>query len=251
MRLRRPARWRTAVLAALLGTGFAADAAGLQVSPTTLTLQARQSADGLWLSNTGDAMLNAQVRVFRWVQDNGEERFEPTQDLALSPPMLALAPGGRQLVRVIRLGAPPQAAETSYRVIVDELPLPGEVASRGLQFVLRYSLPVFLAPAGETVPKPVLQARLLTQGDQPQLEVVNSGNQHAQLADLGFIDPAGQRHVLASGLLGYVLPGQRMRWPLSVPASLLQAGGLQLGTFKARINGEPEEQALPLDSPAR
>lgn len=232
----------------LLGLSMPAGAAGLQVTPTTLTLQARQNADGLWLSNTGKQPINAQVRVFRWVQENGSERFDATQALAISPPMLELAPGGRQLVRVIRLGAPPQGAnEESYRVIIDELPVDAQTQAPGLQFVLRYSLPVFLAPAGTTPPTHDLRARLVIENEKPVLDVANRGGEHAQLADVGFVDATGQRHALAEGLLGYVLPGQRMRWPLPAPASLLQAGG----TFKARINGESTERTLPLDSPAR
>jgi fimbrial chaperone protein len=222
-----------------------AGAAGLQVTPTLLTLHSRQNADGLWLSNTGTTTLQAQVRVFRWTQANGEEHFEPTQALAISPPMLELAPGARQLVRVIRLGAPP-AREDSYRLIVDELPPDDANRPPGLQFVLRYSLPVFLAPAGDAAPAPKLRAQLSFQGEQVRIEVRNDGDQHAQLADLVFVDSHGTRHALQSGLLGYALPGQRMRWPLAAPAELLRGGG----TLKARINGEATEQALALDPPA-
>lgn len=224
-----------------------AAATGLQVSPISVTLRAEQNADGLWLSNTGETALHAQVRVFRWTQENGEEKLLPTQELAISPPMLALPPGERQLVRVIRLGPPPQEAEASYRVIVDELPLETPAAESGLQFVLRYSIPVFLPPAGEVPLASALRARLDVSEAKAALEVDNTGNIHAQIADLVFIDTAGQRHPIASGLLGYALPGQRMRWPLTHPSSLFAKGG----TFKARINGEAAEQSLLLDSAAR
>ena len=43
-------------------------ASGLQVSPISLTLQQNQRAEGLWLSNSGDSPVNAQVRVFHWRQ---------------------------------------------------------------------------------------------------------------------------------------------------------------------------------------
>lgn len=221
-------------------------AAGLQVTPTILTLQAKQRADGLWLSNTGSKPLQAQVRVFRWVQDSHEERFEATRALAISPPMLELAPGARQLVRVIRLGAPP-AAEESYRLIVDELPPGDHEQTGGLQFVLRYSVPVFLAPAGDAPSAPELRARLSFEGGQPRLSVHNRGSQHAQLADLVFVDAQGGRHPIGSGLLGYALAGQGMRWTLAAPAELLRTPG----TFKARINGESTERTLALDPPAR
>ncbi|MEI2457262.1 fimbria/pilus periplasmic chaperone [Lysobacter firmicutimachus] len=251
MRGRRPATAVRGLAAALCcAAGFAlapaAGAGGLQLTPTQLTLSARSQADGLWLINGGDRPLQAQVRVFRWVQTDGEERFEPGRALAVSPPMLELAPGARQLVRVIRLGPPP-AEEESYRLIVDELPPAEGERKPGLQFVLRYSVPVFLAPAGDPAIAPALSAQLRFETDRPSLELLNQGRRHAQVADLVFVDAQQRRHPIAAGLLGYALPGQRVRWPLNAPAELLRGPG----TLKARINGEPTEQALALDPPAR
>ncbi len=240
--------WQYLLLCAvLLAHGVPVLATGLQVSPTLVTLRAGQNADGLWLSNTGETALHAQVRVYRWTQESGVEKLQPTQDLAISPPMLELPPGGRQLVRVIRLGAPPQEAEAGYRVVVDELPLETAPAKKGLQFVLRYSIPVFLSPVGDAPTAPVLRARLDVSNTDAAVEIDNAGGIHAQIADLVFIDAAGQRHVVAPGLLGYALPGQRMRWPLAHPSSLFDKGG----ALKARINGEAAEQSLSPDSAAR
>lgn len=249
--LQAPARRASLALALCLalaaGAPAASRAAGLQLTPTTLSLRAQQSADGLWLINTGAQKLQAQARVFRWRQDNGSEHFEPTQALAVSPPMLELAPGARQLVRVVRTGPAP-TAEESYRVIVDELP-PAEGAPRpgGLQFVLRYSIPVFLEPPGDAPLAPRLRARLDLRAAPPRLEVDNQGDQHAQIADLAWVGADGQRREIAPGLLGYALAGQRMGWALPVPASALQGAG----RFKARINGQATEQALALDPPVR
>lgn len=242
-----PSVWRGLLCAALLACSASALASGLQVSPTTLTLPANRNADGLWLSNSGDSGLRAQLRVYRWTQENGEEKLEPTQDVAISPPMLELPPGERQLVRLIRLGAPPEDVESSYRVVVDELPPQDAPAKSGLQFVLRYSIPVFLSPPGDGLAAPILQAALDRSHDPMVVEISNRGELRAQIADLALIDSDGKRHVLAPGLLGYVLPGQRMRWPLAQPASLPDSGG----TLKARINGEAAEQSLSLDSAAR
>jgi fimbrial chaperone protein len=249
------------VLLALAIMAGQADAASLQVEPTSLTLQARQNADGLWLSNSGSQPLQAQIRVYRWTQVDGEDRLEPTRELTISPPMLQLPAGERQLVRVIRLGPPPAGVETAYRVIVDELPIPAStLAARsapGLQFVLRYSLPIFLLPAepraattartAETAFQPDLRMQLIRAGDKTQLEIDNRGLAHAQIADLVFVDAAGQRHAVRGGLAGYVLPGQRMHWdlPAALPVSRM-AGGM----FKARINGEFTERTLLSREPA-
>lgn len=242
-----PAGLALCALALVVGPG---QAASLQVAPVTLTLQPRQNADGLWLSNSGSEPLQAQVRVYRWTQVEGEDRLEPTRELTLSPPMLQVGAGERQLVRVIRLGAPPEAVETSYRVIVDELPVTvaADAPPRpGLEFVLRYSLPIFLRPladADRAVPaaaSPRLTATLVESGGGTQFQLENRGSGHAQIADLVFVAPAGQRLVLRPGLAGYVLPGGYKRWPLSLPGG---ADAARRGAFKARINGAMTESAL-------
>jgi fimbrial chaperone protein len=234
------------IAAMALSWAGGADAASLQVSPTSVVVQARENASGLSLSNTGSADLHAQVRVYRWTQVDGEDRLEPTQDIAISPPMLKLAGGAQQLVRVIRLGAP-ASTETSYRVIVDELPVDGATPSKpGLQFVLRYSVPVFLMPQGVDDIAPALHARLAGVDGSRALEIANNGRQHAQVADLAYVDGNGARHAVAAGLAGYVLPGQAKHWPL--PAAIQLSPG---GRFEARINGEPDAQPLPLDASAR
>ncbi len=231
--------------AAALAAGSAV-AAGLQVSPVSLTIAATQNADGLWLSNTGDSPMHVQVRAYRWTQENDADKLEPTRELLVSPPMLELPPGERQLIRAIRTGAPPtQGVQQAYRVIIDELPVPGSQA-KGLQYVLRYSLPIFVEPAGAPANPPALQWALRSDGGQPRLEVGNTGGTPAQLADLAFIDEAGHRTEVAPGLLGYVLPGARMRWALKLPPTATLAGG----SWEAMINGQPN-QALSLATPAR
>src|SRR5690606_12520072 len=129
-----------ALLAGLFLAAGRVAAIGLQVAPISLDLAAGSAAEGLWLSNTGDAPLTAQVRVFRWTQADGEETLEPSRGLVISPPMLQLDAGARQLVRVIRTGAPPAAghAEDAYRVVVNEVPTDAGDGA-GLRFVLRYS----------------------------------------------------------------------------------------------------------------
>ena len=129
--------------------------------------------------------------------------------------------------------------DIAYRVIIDELPIDSE-GKKGLQFVLRYSVPVFVEPAGAPASAPQLHWSLQREGDKTWLAVSNAGGTHAQLADLTYIDPAGQRTPVAPGLLGYVLPGMHMRWAVKVPAAAL-AGG----QWEAMINGKTD-QSVPL-----
>ena len=222
-----------------------ANASGLQVAPTTLTLQATQNADGLWLSNTGEGPVTAQVRVYRWTQENGEDKEAPSREVLVSPPMIQLAVGDRQLIRVIRTGPPPANLEAAYRVVIDELPVPDTGPKKGVQFVLRYSVPVFMAPASAASPQ--LTWKMHREGDRAVLEVANTGGMHAQLADLQFADSRGRRTEVHPGLLGYILPGAQMRWRVKPPPATFAAGG----TLDTLINGSATQQTLPPIEPAR
>ncbi|WP_238376588.1 fimbrial biogenesis chaperone [Luteimonas abyssi] len=214
---------------------FAAD---LQVAPTLVTIAPQRAADGLMLRNSGERPLIAQVRVFAWTQDAGEDRLTETEDLAVSPPMIEIAPGAEQLVRVVRRIDAPDAIEGSYRVIVDELPDPTRPVAddMGLNFVFRYSIPVFLEPVQPATS--VLHARLVDVAEGRALEVENLGTARAQIADIVHVDPA-LRQQIAPGLAGYVLPGRQRRWPLPPGAKPGHATDIQ-----ARINGEPDARTL-------
>jgi fimbrial chaperone protein len=195
-----------------------ATASGLQIAPVTLTLQATQNADGIWLSNAGENVLNARFGFFAGVKVL-DIKLSPSQGLVISPPMLALAPGERQLIRVIRTSPPSAHAEDAYRLSIDELP-PAKVEKNKLQFVLHYSVPVFIQPTSAAQTQAKLQWKLQQLDGKKFIEVSNQGNGHAQLSAATFISPDGTKKVITPGLLGYVLPGSTMRWIVSVGQSL-------------------------------
>lgn len=213
-------------------------ASGLQVSPVSLTLQDK-NADGIWLSNEGDNEINAQVRVFHWSQSNFKDNLTASRDLVISPPMLTLRPGQRQLIRVIRLGNPNNRVEESYRLSVNELPSATPKANK-LQFVLHYSLPVFIQPKNSGAPEAKLTWGVKRVGNDNFLEVSNQGNSHAQLSAVTYINHQGARREITPGLLGYVLPGSTMRWILAPRTADMASGG----KLEVMINGQKAVQNL-------
>lgn len=244
---RRALRVLVGALSCLLGAHGAA-AAGLQVSPVTLTLHPEQQADGIWVSNSGSNALQAQVRVYAWTQDTGEDRLLPTQSLVVSPPMLRLGPGERQLVRAVRAGPPPAGRiEQALRLVIDEVPAiaPEEGRRDGLRFLLRYSLPIFLAPSEGAAPAQLIWS-LSFIGGQPVLEVSNTGGSHAQIADVGHTPLSGRRIALHPGLLGYALPGATMRWALKPPTFRPDGAG----AWDATVDGWTARQTVQIGSPS-
>jgi len=242
-----PSLTRGVALACLLAAAPYASASGLQVAPTSLTLAPGGPAQALWLTNTGDHELHAQVRAYRWSQASGHDELEPTQALLASPPMLNVPPGGRQLVRVIRTSEPAAApGEQAFRVLVDELPIDSgskDAKQTGVQYVLRYSVPVFVGTSGT----PSLSWSTAVDHEGLKLEVRNSGGAHAQITGLGISQPGSAPVELVPGLLGYVLPGATMHWTVALPAGTSTANA----SLKALINGESTDQTLSPGAPAR
>lgn len=208
-------------------------AAGLQISPVSLTIPADKKADEVWLRNASTETVHAQIRVYRWTQAQGEDVLTPDNGVVASPPMVQVEPGQQQLVRLVRVGpaAAPAAIERTYRLLIDELPIKKVNSKAGLDFVFRYSVPVFIAGTGPA--KPQLEWSMQQASGHAWLTVKNSGNSHSQLAELAFTPPSGKTIMAASGLAGYVLPGQYRRLQLAVPPRAFAQGG----TFTGLING--------------
>ena len=257
-------RGRPAIrLAAVLGLSLLgllwpllACAASLQVSPILLEFAPQEQSQALWLTNSGHAPLRAQVRAMAWTQANGTETLSPTRDLVASPALIEIAPGAQQLIRIVRPRPATVDGERAYRLIVDELP--DEVAQErtGLQFLLRYSIPAFVGPpvpvaagVGRAVAAPLpptdlsaLSGRL----DAGELQVTNTGPRRVRISQLEWVNADGSRVPLARGLLGYVLAGQRMHWPLTLPAQARPGGVLE-----ARFDNDVQAQTLPSAAPVR
>lgn len=201
----------------------------LQAGPTLVELAPGTVAGRLILSNTGDAPVAAQVRAYVWSQVDGDDRLSPASDLALSPAIVKIAPGASQIVRVVRQGPPPTGKDLTYRVVVDQLPLPEDEESSGLNLRMRYVVPVYARSAKASAPQ--LACSLSGQ----HLVCDNAGGQAAQFGASRLIDGHGKVAVLSPGLLGYVLPGARRQWQLQAQSLSNLTAELRLET---QLNGQ-------------
>jgi fimbrial chaperone protein len=232
----------TAVLLTLLLAASASAGTSVLIWPLDPTIEPGQKATALWLENVGSVPVNLQIRVLAWEQHDFKDHHTEQQIVVGTPPFASIAPGKKQLVR-LTLTAPLKAGEErAFRILVDEIPGPSVPANSGLRMQMRYSLPLFAygqglwrknngrTPDGVQA-KPSLSWKFVDVDGTRYLQVRNSGLGHARLSQVRFIDVANVRGSngdvidVASGLLGYVLPGQVMRWPAPAGAS---AGRLQV-----------------------
>lgn len=192
-------------------------AASLRVSPTNIDLVAPGSAGVLTLTNEAKRPINVQIRIFRWTQANGVERLEPTNDVVVSPPSTKLTGGKDYAVRVVRVSKQPVAAEESYRVVVDELPDPSRKQGGTVTLVVRYSIPVFFRGQDASPPK-VAWGVAKTKGSL-MLTARNTGDTRLRLAEVQ-LSQGGRVLGSRGGLVGYVLGGASMQWPIGASKSI-------------------------------
>ena len=82
----------TSLAALMVMSAVTAEAATLRVSPITVDLSMPRNSATLRLRNDADRPMDVQVRVFRWTQEGGVDRYEPTTAVIASPPATRLAP---------------------------------------------------------------------------------------------------------------------------------------------------------------
>lgn len=233
---------RIAALAcALLGfTAGAAQAAGLSVSPVMLDLSAKRPITAVTVGNQ-DAMEKViQAEVQLWRRENGKDILESSEDLTVSPPMFRVASGKKQVVRVGLTGDDaPSDAERTYRLILQELPQPGDETTPGqLRMLLRMSMPIFIAPAGKH--PQTLETQLLTAADgKLQLKIANRGRLHARILKMSLQPVSGE--ALDIDEPAYVFPGEERVWTVALPANW-QGPTV---TLTATTDHEPYETSLP------
>jgi len=238
-----------AAVALLLGLPHPANAqtpgGSILIWPVDPIIEADERAAALWLENPGKGPITLQIRIYAWTQADGKNGYAE-QDVVLgTPPIVTIAPGAKQLVRLTRTVPTPAAAESAYRVVIDEIPASNGERAPGaaVSFRMRYSIPLFTYGAGteppatatrppapkHTPPAPVLSWTIVRDLNGVSLEISNSGPVHARITQASLL--AGTtRQPLAEGLLGYVLPGQAMRWPLA-------AGQAEDASLVAAVNG--------------
>ncbi len=242
-----------ALLVALGITAHAAQgAASILLWPIDPWLSADTKATELWVQNQGNSATTMQVRIVRWRQEGGLERYTAQQEVVASPPIVTIAKGSKQLIRLIKQGGVPMGIEQAYRIIVDEIPQPQDNATPqiGLKLQMRYSIPLFVYGQGiETIKEGEHHAlaeprnlswRVIRENGQPALQVRNRGDVHVRLSQVS-LTQGGQKRTMADGLLGYVLPGSERSWPLP-------SGITQPGQMSAQINARDTEwQSAPVN----
>jgi fimbrial chaperone protein len=214
-----------AILFVLLG-GMAGQAQSLSVLPVNVHLGPGEKATSLTVTNQGTTKTAIQIRPYAWSQENGEDKLTTSNDVIASPPIVSIAPGTSQVIRLV-LRQSPQGREATYRILLDQIPPPAEPGV--VHVVLRLSIPIFAEPA--TPAAPDVQFHLENEAGQVYLVGANRGLGHEAVREFDLTTGDGRKLKPASGSSPYILAGATRRWtitaqgPLPTPSDTLQLTG--------------------------
>lgn len=212
-----------------------ASAASLSLVPTRLMLTAEQPIGAVSVRNDGSEAAVVQVSVAQWSQTNGADTYAATTDILATPPIFTVPPGETQLVRVGLRRTVDARSELSYRVFLQEVSPAPTSDFRGLHVALRFSVPVFVAPAKAGRASALttsLQWHARVESPKGQLTVTarNEGAAHVQIRDFMLAPDGNPAASIRHSASKYLLPGQSGEWtvdlkPLPAAGTLLHVSG--------------------------
>jgi fimbrial chaperone protein len=211
------------VVLSLLGGGLV-QAGTFSVTPVRIFLQPRDRATAITFTNDGSTEVVLQADLYEWLQKpNGDDDLKLAEDVIISPPIIKLAPGAKQVVRLARLSMEPKESQQTYRLIAREIP---EIAAAkqgiSVQIALALSMPVFITPK-DAKPNVICISVTVASGSIA-FTCKNNGNAHAQVRYARVMRDGKELTQLENG--GYFLSGTQRA--LSLPLGSVTAGAVTL-----------------------
>ena len=211
-----------------VGGAYAQEAASpaparVNVTPLRLEVASNEKSTQMLVRNHAEEDLKAQIRVFKWQQVDGKDRFSPTDEIVVSPSIVAIRPGHAQAFHVLVRHREENAGEVRYRVVIDQLPDPSRKLYGAAQTRLRLTLPLF--EGSDRARTGQLAFSML--GDR--LRIDNRGGQAVRLTRIS-LDAAGRKiPITPTETLGYVFGNSWIELPV--------AEDLDCGQSKLTVTG--------------
>ena len=236
------AAFATALLLSVPALAGAPAAVSMDVAPTTLDLVPGEPAL-FYVSNHGNTPVDVRLDGYDWHQPNttGDDTLTPSDDLVVSPGEATIAPGARQLVRVL---APQDVGERSFRLMVSQLPGNTPTQGNAVRILLRFGVPVFANAQSGYVP-PVLAWSVSQHGHAIFLTAFNKGTHTLKLTGVSVRGANGAAVKPDDDHFVYVLPGAAHSFVFSHAP---EGQGLKVAAEDAR-SGATLEAALKAPQP--
>jgi fimbrial chaperone protein len=214
------------LLALAAGAAAVPASAGVVVSPVVLEVSSPRRPVTVTVTNSGDRAVTFQTGALLWQQADGVDRYEPTSELVVVPPIVEVPPHASQVFRVMLRSPAPSPVERTYRLLLEDITQ--ELAATGgqaaISFRLNHSLPVMVAPAGKV--QDAIRWKPCTADGAARaatvcIRVLNAGNRRVKFEALT-VAGDGWQQVLSLQAGENVLAGAQREW--HVPLAKGQGG---------------------------
>lgn len=227
-------------LTVLAGMGVllcGAAAAQLVIGPTVIEFGPKQkvAAVSVTLDSNAAMPMRLQAEVLVWRQTvKGENVYDDTTELLVTPPIAEIKPGQKQIFRLAMRGARAAPEELAYRLVLEDISAvmgTAQVApNMKVDFRMRYDLPVLLAPvspvANRVLWKPCKADTLISAKQTAAcIHLLNAGNRRVKIQTLTVVGD-GWQQPLAFGDGENILAGAEREWRIPLQAS-------QTGRFRS------------------
>ncbi|MEP6997825.1 MAG: fimbria/pilus periplasmic chaperone [Betaproteobacteria bacterium] len=213
---------RIALACLLLACMAPAMAGRFSVAPIRLDFAAGLRIGAVTVTSEDDRPLVFRNSPSLWTQNaDGGDVYAATSDLVVTPPLLRVEAGEPRIVRIGTLREPGDV-ERSYRVFLEEqAPANAEGAGATIAVVIKFGVPVFVAPRSERVAG---SAEIVDRKPgRVTLQLKNTGNAHFNVEAISANGVA-----LKDVSSWYLLPGTTRRYDLAIPADACTGPALDL-----------------------
>ncbi len=162
----------------------AVEASSFNVSPVRVELSKNHLHAALSVTNIGEESVTIQLTPKLWSLVNGTQIEQDTDDLVFSPPIFSIAAHQKQSIRVGLRQYLPSLNEQSYRLVLDEVPIPNQGKSGlAIRTLLKISIPIFIQSSAKE-PHSTLTWKLNTSAKSTKLLISNDSNTHIRIQSL-------------------------------------------------------------------
>lgn len=216
-------RFLTGLLA--LMAAAVTQAADLNVMPVAVQLDRGHDRTTVHVTNNGSEPVLVQAETIAWKREGGVDRDEPSDGLLINPGVFTIAPGKTQVVRVGLRRNVPADSETTYRMVLREVPVPTAADAMGVQGTVRVlvtlRLPVYVAPNAVRRDERWV-ARYDTDGNLVA-QISNQGNVHYKVGSIRVAGEADNTTLVAQGPESVLFPGEVRNFRLPARAARAEA----------------------------
>lgn len=197
------------------------------ISPVKVYFNNNEKVASITLKNGNDEEASFQLALYEWKRVNGEDVYEESNALTITPKIFKVAPGDSQLIRVAPKTPAKAGTEKAYRLFLKELPTRQSTENNAVNVVLQFGVPIFVEPAKK---EGNLACNITTKEKTLNLTCKNNHNQHILLTTLDIT--SNEESLLKQEINKYAFPAETITFSLERPDTTENIHGTLTSYFK-------------------